>query len=35
LITKLTAAGYRSREEAQSACQKLSAAGFACVVVRN
>jgi cell division septation protein DedD len=33
--TKLFAGGFASREAAQSACSRLTAAGFACLVVRN
>lgn len=34
-LTKLFAGGFASREAAQTACSRLSAAGFACLVTRN
>jgi uncharacterized protein len=34
-LTKLFAGGFASREAAQAACSRLSAAGFACLVTRN
>jgi len=34
-LTKLQATGFASQAEAQSACSKLSAAGFTCVVARD
>lgn len=34
-LTKLFAGGFASREAAQTACSRLSAAGFACLVSRN
>ena len=34
-LTKLFAAGFASRDAAQAACSRLSAAGFACLVTRN
>lgn len=34
-LTKLFAGGFASRENAQAACARLSAAGFACLVTRN
>lgn len=34
-VTKLQAGGYASQGEAQSACTRLSAAGFTCIVTRN
>ena len=34
-VTKLSAAGFPSREAAQSACSRLSAAGFQCLVARD
>lgn len=34
-IAKLQAGGFASRAEAQAACSRLTAAGFACLTVRN
>jgi cell division septation protein DedD len=34
-VTRLTAAGFRTREHAVSACDGLTAAKFSCIVVRN
>lgn len=34
-LTKLFAGGFASREAAQTACSRLAAAGFACLVTRN
>lgn len=34
-VTKLQAGGFASQAEAQSACARLAAAGFACLAVRN
>ncbi len=34
-ITKLQAGGFASEADAQAACSRLSAAGFACLAVRN
>lgn len=34
-LTKLQAGGFASSSEAQAACRKLKAAGFACLPVRN
>ena len=34
-VARLQAGGYASQGEAQSACSRLSAAGFACIVMRN
>jgi cell division septation protein DedD len=34
-VTRLSATGFPSREAAQSACSRLSAAGMACLVARN
>ena len=34
-LTKLFAGGFASRDAAQAACSRLSAAGFACLVIRN
>lgn len=34
-VTKLQAGGFASQGEAQSACARLSAAGFTCLAVRN
>lgn len=34
-VTRLTAAGFRTQGEAQSACNRLSAAKISCIVVRN
>jgi cell division septation protein DedD len=34
-LTKLFAGGFASREAAQSACSRLGAAGFTCLVTRN
>jgi cell division protein FtsN len=34
-VTRLTAAGFRTREQAVSACDGLTAAKFSCIVVRN
>lgn len=34
-VTRLSATGFASREAAQSACSRLSAAGVACLVARN
>lgn len=34
-VTKLLASGFASQAEAQSACTRLTAAGFACLPVRN
>lgn len=34
-LTKLQAGGFASQAEAQAACARLSAAGFACIAVRN
>lgn len=34
-LSKLFAGGFASRETAQSACSRLSAAGFSCLVTRN
>lgn len=34
-VTKLSATGFATREAAQSACSRLAAAGFACLVARN
>ena len=34
-VTKLQAGGFASQAEAQSACTRLAAAGFACLAVRN
>lgn len=34
-LTKLQAGGFASREDAQAACSRLTAAGFACIPVKN
>jgi cell division septation protein DedD len=34
-VTRLTAAGFRTREDAASACERLTAAKISCIVVRN
>jgi hypothetical protein len=34
-LTKLQAGGFASSAEAQAACRRLSAAGFACIPARN
>lgn len=34
-VTKLQAGGFASQAEAQSACTRLAAAGFACIAVRD
>jgi len=34
-VTKLSATGFATREAAQSACSRLTAAGFACLVARD
>jgi hypothetical protein len=34
-IAKLQAGGFASQGDAQAACSRLSAAGFACLAVRN
>lgn len=34
-VTRLSASGFASRDDAQSACTRLAAAGFPCLVARN
>jgi hypothetical protein len=34
-VSKLQAGGFASQAQAQAACARLTAAGFACIPVRN